>query len=521
MRALVLIHRWLGIAFCLLFAMWFGSGVVMHFVPFPSLSEAERVAGLPVISVAVAHAGRSQLIDFIEKFKPFDPGDKKLKTAPHPSPLPQGEGATPRLRCWNKVENANEICAPLPAGEGSGVREVFDVSPALNTHHKSDMVRLRLADSAGAPVFIVTHRDGAIAAFDGRTGTQLKVDSAYALDVARYHARARGLNASRALVAAVAMHDQWSVPNGFDAHRPLYRVALGDVDGTDLYVSSTTGEVVLDTTRFERRWNWAGSVVHWIYPTVLRKHGAVWDGTVWWVSLAALLGALAGAALGVLRLRGWSSPYRGWMVWHHGLGLGCAVFVLTWIFSGWLSMDHARLFSDGKPTADERARIVGTARLTPTAITTPVKEAEWFVFGGETVTRVVNAEGRLLSATGSVIPPRLLDAATRALGPACTQATLGENDAYVMRAPGAAPVHRITCGDVWFHIDGANGRIMEKLDASRRAYRWAYQALHTLDFPLLARHQALRTALILLLCGAGFAFSVTGVVIGWRRLTRQ
>jgi hypothetical protein len=44
--AIVLSHRWLGIAFCLLFAMWFATGIVMHFVPFPSLTEAERFAGL-------------------------------------------------------------------------------------------------------------------------------------------------------------------------------------------------------------------------------------------------------------------------------------------------------------------------------------------------------------------------------------------------------------------------------------------------------------------------------------------
>ena len=35
MRALILLHRWLGVAFCLLFAMWFATGIVMHFVPFP------------------------------------------------------------------------------------------------------------------------------------------------------------------------------------------------------------------------------------------------------------------------------------------------------------------------------------------------------------------------------------------------------------------------------------------------------------------------------------------------------
>src|ERR1700754_546987 len=56
MNAIVLLHRWLGVALCLLFAMWFASGIVMHFVPFPSLTEAERIAGLaPVDLAGVTH----------------------------------------------------------------------------------------------------------------------------------------------------------------------------------------------------------------------------------------------------------------------------------------------------------------------------------------------------------------------------------------------------------------------------------------------------------------------------------
>ena len=52
MRALTLVHRWLGILFCLLFAMWFASGIVMHFVPFPVLTEAERIEGLGVVEAS-------------------------------------------------------------------------------------------------------------------------------------------------------------------------------------------------------------------------------------------------------------------------------------------------------------------------------------------------------------------------------------------------------------------------------------------------------------------------------------
>ena len=40
MRALILLHRWLGVSFCLLFAMWFATGIVMHFVPFPALTRS-------------------------------------------------------------------------------------------------------------------------------------------------------------------------------------------------------------------------------------------------------------------------------------------------------------------------------------------------------------------------------------------------------------------------------------------------------------------------------------------------
>ena len=86
--------------------------------------------------------------------------------------------------------------------------------------------------------------------------------------------------------------------------------------------------------------------------------------------------------------------------------------------------------------------------------------------------------------------------------------------------PGA-PVYRVVCGTDWFHIDGAGGRVLERLDASRRAYRWLYGALHTLDFPALAARPALRTAVVVSLCAAGFAFSLTAVVIGWRRLRSE
>ena len=193
-KTLVILHRWLGIGFCLLFAMWFASGIVMHFVPFPQLAEAERFAGLLPIDMPQVRHGPNEAVA-------------------------ASDAAALRVRLLQRVDG-----------------------PVYITSGLAKPVALRAADLSDASV----------------KSEQL------ALAIAQAHARQSGIDASRAVLVGVADYDQWSVPNGFDKHRPLYRVALNDSASTELYVSSTTGEVVLATRRGERAWNYVGSVVHWI-----------------------------------------------------------------------------------------------------------------------------------------------------------------------------------------------------------------------------------------------------------------
>lgn len=464
MGAIVLLHRWLGIAFCLLFAMWFASGIVMHFVPFPSLTEAERFAGL----------------------------------AP--------------------VERTQPVMAVADAVVTSGI---------------ADATRVRLIQRSDGPVYIVSGplRMRAVRASDG---VDASVESAdVALAIALEHARSRGLDAAHAAIVARADYDQWTVPNGFDRHRPLFRIALGDAPGTDLYVSSLTGEVVLDTTRSERGWNLAGSVLHWIYPTILRRDWALWDRAVWTLSLLALIAAALGAVLGIARIKLRAgvigSPYRGWHALHHIIGLVATAFVLTWIFSGWLSIDHGRLFSRGQLTSAE----AGVINRSPDWKTAPladrkqlaVREIEWFAFDGKVYRRERTdlAEQVLVRPAGEgqeFLSAQEVGGLVTRLAAGCgAPAALADNDDYAAQSsvPGA-PVYRTRCGDLWFDIDAADGTVLQRLDSSRRAYRWFYSALHTLDFPALLAHPRLRDVLIVGLCALGLVFSVTGIVIGWRRL---
>jgi len=48
----ILCHRWMGVAFCLLFAWWFVSGIFMMYWDYPSVSDADRLEHAPILDAA-------------------------------------------------------------------------------------------------------------------------------------------------------------------------------------------------------------------------------------------------------------------------------------------------------------------------------------------------------------------------------------------------------------------------------------------------------------------------------------
>jgi len=52
LRQAILWHRYLGLGYCLLFAAWFLSGIVLLYVRIPELKEADRLAHLPRLDMS-------------------------------------------------------------------------------------------------------------------------------------------------------------------------------------------------------------------------------------------------------------------------------------------------------------------------------------------------------------------------------------------------------------------------------------------------------------------------------------
>lgn len=475
MRWIVMLHRWIGVGLCLLFTAWFGTGLVMMYVPFPSLPEAERLA----------HSSRLDL-------SAIDGG-------------------------WTQ---------PLSAFEGETIDALRLVAP-------------------GRPLLVVETSAGETSAYRLTTGEPLPpLTAADARAAAERFASARAQK-----VIGPFEFDQWVVHQAFDRYRPYFRVDLDDADGTSLYVSQITGEVLQRTTRFQRGWNYVGAVVHWIYPTVIRKNWALWDRLVWWVSLVGIAGAGLGMTLGVVRLRdawrrgrrGLASPFIGWLRWHHKLGLLTGVFVVTWIFSGWLSMDHGRLFSvpDPMPEQVDAFRGLGlrqaALRVAPAALAelSGAREIAITALAGLPAV-VARYPGRVLtriydqgSGPREVVRSDI-EAAVQAAWPnvrVVSSERVPDHDVYTdLREGSLGPeILRVRLDDpgaTWVHADLQRLQIASVMDRSRRLYRWLFNGLHSLDLPGLVDRRPLWDALMVTLLICGLGFSMTGLVIAYRRITR-
>jgi hypothetical protein len=85
------------------------------------------------------------------------------------------------------------------------------------------------------------------------------------------------------------------------------------------------------------------------------------------------------------------------------------------------------------------------------------------------------------------------------------------------------PVIRIISEDprpVRYYLDPISGRLVNKVDAGSRSFRWWHSALHTFDFSALTRSAWFRNSLMLVLLLGAAGVCVTGTWLGIRRLTR-
>ena len=421
----------------------------------------------------------------------------------------------------------------------------------------ADVERVRINMLAGRPVYRFAPGGAggsrSVYADSGEALTPITQDQA--LDLARQFAPEQAATLSYA--SFLSEPDQWTLSGDARQAMPLHRIALGDSDGTDVYISQRTGEVVMRTTARSRRWAYAGAIPHWLYFTPLRRHGPLWTQTIIWLSMTGCAQCLSGIVWGIWRIslrrryrlkREYShSPYAGLMRWHHYAGLMFGAAAFTWVFSGLLSMDPWTWHPSTTATRQQRAAVAGgrlrLADLTPDRIRAalketlplragvPARELEIIQFAGERflVAGALVSLDRPERGSFAAFADDLMLASARAAMPDVPikdAVWLDEYDAYYYDRTHALnlPVLRARYLDrqqTWLYLDPRRGSIVRKEERLSRANRWLYHGLHSLDFPILSTRRPLWDIVVIALSLGGLVVSATTLVPAGHRLKRH
>ena len=504
-RWLILTHRYLGIVLSLIFVCWFASGIAMLYG-----------RGMPRLTSDLR----------LERLAPVDVAAVRLSAS---EALERAE-----------MDGANKVT----------LLTVLD-RPAY-----------RFGSGEATTVFADT---GELLADVDSTQAQTIAAKFLRLPEDRFH-----------YIARLTRPDQWSLTM---RQGPMHKFTVDDGAGTEVYVSERNAEVVVMTTRGSRALAWVGVIPHFFYFAPLRLNQPVWRQVVLWTSGVGIALALLGITLGILQLRitrplklarlGSYLPYSGWMRWHYITGLVFGVFTLTFVFSGWLSMepfgwatsagrfggglreaftsnpgdlnafpslkaDSWQAITAGKPIKEiEYVRIqdqpffVVRRDPDPTAGTEVRGHEPYFaVRARDAAQTVVNAQ--TLQMHEQDFPAQtLLDRVKQAVPDAsiANSEMLSTYDSYYYSREGLAPlpVLRVKLDDpehTWLYIDPRMSQLVGRVHRLDRAERWLFNGLHSLDFSFWDYRRPLWDVVMIFLSLGGLTTSAIGLYLGVKRVVR-
>ncbi|MDL2231114.1 PepSY domain-containing protein [Porphyromonadaceae bacterium OttesenSCG-928-L07] len=347
--------------------------------------------------------------------------------------------------------------------------------------------------------------------------------------------------------------DQWILYSWYVNELPVYKFYYDDDEKHQLYVSSRTAEVLQLSTRKERFWAWMGAIPHKFYIPLIRRDTNLWTRSLTIAGFIALIAALSGVSLGIYVLRKsyknkkrLVTPYRKrWYKWHHVTGLVFGVFLITWAFSGAISMQRLPQWL---------VKTYGEYRISPAKIRgkrlsldkyvldyrsvqqvySDVKEIEWSHYRDVPVYNIVTGNKELCidASTDQVkklyLPENQIEKSIRAVhgkDASFTIHTINEYEEYYLARKNKLPlpVYKVEVDNEdasRYYIDPATGDF-KYLNRSRKVKKWLFNAMHYLQIKWLYEKPVLWVMSMWVLCIGGALVSLTGIVLSVRYIRRK
>jgi hypothetical protein len=485
-RSLIFIHRWLGVTLCLLFLLWFPSGIGMMYFPMPSVTQSDRLQRLPILRpsnvvVSPADAAAKLGVDVNDlRLSSFD-GRPAYR-------LGGGPGNDGPVLYADTGEEQGEVSTELVqriASAWTG-QPISTASVEEITEVDQWTLQRRLADLS--PLF----------KYSWPNGEQVYVSQATG-EVVQYTTTASRIGAYLGPIP------HWFYFTPLRKHGPEWsRIVIWSSGiGT---ISAILGVII----------------GLWMYsPSRKYRHG--------------------GTATSI--------PYRGQKRWHTVFGLIFGVATVTYAFSGMLSMDPFPSFNDrvqqrrggGEPNIrralrgdldpapfDARHPRQALEQLGPL----PVKELELTSFDGDAVylarlengdTRVVPMQGEPRVGFDQKEIVRIVSAAAEGR---ITTRVLNQYDRYYLDRTRRRPLPVILAESTnddrtRYYIDPKTATVVQTYHSSNWVNRWLYSGLHSLNFPWLYNYRPLWDIVVITLMLGGTALCVTSLVLAWRVVGRK
>ena len=487
-RALIFVHRWMGVLFCLLFLTWFASGIVMMYWQYPQVSLDDRLSHAPALDASRIRLSPQEAYARLG----FDstPSDARLITFDGRPAYRFGFGENSAIVYADDGKMQDEFppemtlrMASAWTGESPSAAREEDITEEDQWTVSEEFADLR-------PLRKYSWPDGQQVYVSTVTG-----------DVVQYTTRGSRLAA-------------WfgAIPHW------LYFTPLR-----------------------KRSQQWSRVV---IWASGLGTAAALLGITVGlWMYSPSKNYRYAGAPA--------SFPYHGQKRWHAIFGLLFGVFACTWAFSGMLSMDPFPQLQSGA-SSGAGSRIATALRQAPpldafsaklpqealaqaqASFGAVVKELEMTSFAGEPVyladlgpseTRVIPVRGE---PAAEFDPARMISIVRQAARPfAVTQVRLvTQYESYYLDRENQLPLPAIFVqlddpGRSMYYIDPKTARIAQGYNSHSRWNRWFYHGLHSLNLPWLYKHRPAWDVVVIFLLLGGGSLSVTALLLAWNVLWRK
>jgi hypothetical protein len=484
-RSIIVIHRWLGVALCLLFLLWFPSGIGMMYFPMPDVSPADRLDRAPSLDASRVVLSPAEAASKLG----VGPGALRLSSFDgRPAYRTGGRGGGAVLYAdtgeeqgdvsMDMVRRLASAWTGKPAGDAA-VREITEVDQwTLQSRLGSISPVWKFVWPGGEHVY-VSQSTGEVVQY---TTTASRI-GAYLGPIPHWFyftpLRKHGPEWSRVVI--------WSSAVG------TVSAILGLVIGVWMYSPS-------------RRYRYDGEPTSVPYRGQKRWH--------------MVLGLVFGVATATYAFSGMLSmdPFPSLTERPRGPAQGGEELNIGRVLRG--RADPAAY--DAKHPRQVLEQL-GDLK---------VKEIELTSFAGEPVylarlddrsTRVVPVSGDPARAFDT---KRIIDVVTAAGKGRVTTRVLEQYDRYYLDRERLLPLPVVlaqsTAGDeTRYYIDPNTARVVRTYDPSNWISRWLYNGLHSLNFPWLYNYRPLWDIVVITLMLGGTALCVTSLVLAWRVLGRK